>query len=223
MGSPWKTIVGVVEDYRNDGLRSAPHPELILPLVKSSEGGGEVTFSRDLSLIVRTAGDPAATASAIRALLRQLDPNVLATIRTMDESWDELKAAPRFEAFAFSIFAGLALLMAATGIYGVLSHIVTLRWREIGIRMALGALPQQVQFLILREALFFAGGGISLGLIAALLVAPQFKSLLFNVNPSDPLLLGATSAMLLLLALLAALAPARRAAQQDPATSLRSE
>jgi predicted permease len=223
MGSPWKTIVGVAEDYSNAGLRNAAHPELILPLVKSSEGGREVTFSRELSVILRTAGDPTATASALRAQFRQLDTNVLATIRTMDESWDELKAAPRFEAFAFSIFAGLALLMAATGIYGVLSHIVTLRWREIGIRMALGALPRQVQFLILREALVFAGGGIFLGLVAALLVAPQFKSLLFNVNPSDPLLLGTTSALLLLLALLAALAPARRAAQQDPAHTLRSE
>lgn len=223
LGEPWKTIVGVMEDYRNDGLRNPPKPEMLLPLTATSDRGGEVTLARDLSLLLRTAADPGPTAVAVRATLRQLDPNILVTLRPMEESWDEPKAASRFEAFAFAVFAGLALLMAATGIYGVLSHMVTLRWREIGIRMALGALPRQVQMLILREALLFAVGGIILGLTVAVVATPHLASLLFNVNPRDPIFLAATAALLLLLALLAAFAPARRAALMDPARTLRSE
>ncbi|MCX6604103.1 MAG: ADOP family duplicated permease [Acidobacteria bacterium] len=220
-GKPWRTIVGVMEDYRNDGLRNPAKPEMVVPPL--ADEGGDATFSRDFGLLLRTVGDPAPTATTLRTHLRQLDPNILVTIRTMEESWDEPKAASRFQAFAFTVLAALALLMASTGIYGVLSHIVTLRRREIGIRMALGAVPRQVLLLILQEALFFALGGIGLGFIVSVNAAPHLSSLLFNVNPRDPIFLAATAASLLLLALLAAFAPARRAALMDPARTLRSE
>jgi ABC-type antimicrobial peptide transport system permease subunit len=223
VGVPWKTIVGMVADTRNDGLWNPTRPEIYLPLMSGNMRGGGITHDAGLNVLIHTAGEPAATISALRRHLLAMDRALLAKVRTMDEQWEDLEAGPRFQATIFSGFAALALIMACTGIYGVLSHVVVLRRREIAIRMALGARPADVQGLIVGEALTLALGGVVLGLAGALAGSRLLRSLLFEVNPRDPLTLGTTAALLVLLAVCASVVPARRASQQDPAQTLRAE
>lgn len=222
-GIPWKAVVGVVADTRNDGLRSPVRPEIYLPLTAEKVRGGGITSDNGLNVLIRTASDPAAAASLLREHLRAMDRALLARVRMMDEQWRDLQAGPRFQAAIFSGFAGLALVMACTGIYGVLSHVVVLRRQEIGIRIALGARPADVQGLIVREAVILSLGGVMIGLAAALAGARFIAGLLCQVNPRDPLTLAAAAALLVLLAICASLLPARRASQQDPAQTLRAE
>jgi ABC-type antimicrobial peptide transport system permease subunit len=141
----------------------------------------------------------------------------------MDEQWQDLQAGPRFQAIVFSGFAALALIMAGTGIYGVLPHVVVLRRQEIGIRIALGARPADVQMLVVREALILALGGVAIGLAGALVGSRVMASLLYRVSPRDPVTLAATAALLVILAICASVLPARRASRQDPARTLRAE
>ncbi len=158
-----------------------------------------------------------------RGHLRAMDRRLLAKVRTMDEQWTDLRAGSRFQAAVFTGFAALAVLMACTGIYGVLSHIVVLRRREISIRMALGARPADIQRLIAREALVLALAGAVIGLGGALAGSSFIASLLYQVNPRDPLTLAGAAALLVLLAIGASALPARRASRQDPAEALRAE
>lgn len=223
LGVPWKTVVGVVSDTRNDGLQSPTRPEIYLPLNSGNARGGGITQENSLNVIIHTAGDPARTVSALRGHLRAMDRGLLARVRTMDDQWADLQAGPRFQAMLFSGFAALALIMACTGVYGVLSHVVVLRRREIGIRMALGARPADVQRLVVREALVLALGGGVIGIAGALAGSRLLAGLLYQVNPRDPLTLAATAALLVVLAICASLVPARRASQQDPAQTLRAE
>jgi len=216
-------VVGVVADTRNDGLRNPTRPEIYLPLTGRKPQGGGVTRDHGLNIVIRTAGEPVTTASVLRGHLRDIDRALLANARTMDEQWTDLQAGPRFQALVCSGFAALAVIMACTGIYGVLSHLVVLRRREIGIRMALGARPADVQGLVVREALIFAVGGVIIGLAGALAGSRLLASLLYQVNPRDPLTLATAAALLVILALCASVAPARRASLQDPAQTLRAE
>ncbi len=223
LGVPWKTVVGVVADTRNDGLRNPTRPEIYLPWTERNSQGGGVTRSHGLNMLIRTAGDPAVAMSVLRGHLRILDRGVLARVRMMDEHWNDLRAAERFQALTFGGLAALGLTMACTGVYGVLSHIVVLRRREIGIRMALGARPGDVQGLVVREVLSLAQGGVVIGLGGALAGSPLLASLLYQVNPRDPRTLATAAALLVVLAVCASLVPARRASQQDPAQTLRAE
>jgi len=222
-GIPWKTVVGVAADTRNDGLRNPTRPEIYLPLTADKAPGGGITDDNGLNVVIRTAGEPAAATSLLREKLRAMDRALLARARMMDEQWQDLQAGPRFQATIFSGFAALALIMACTGIYGVLSHVVVLRRQEIGIRIALGARPADVQILVVREALIMALGGVVIGLAGALAGSRLIASLLYQVNPRDPLTLAATAALLVILAICASVLPARRASQQDPARTLRAE
>lgn len=222
-GLPWKTVIGVVADTRNDGLRNSTRPEIYLPLTAEKPRGGGITHDNGLQIVVRTAGDPAMAASLLRDHLRALDRSLLARVRGMDEQWQDLSAGPRFQATIFSGFACIALLMACAGVYGVLSHIVVLRRREIGIRMALGAQPADVQRIIVGEAILLAIAGVAIGLAGAMAGSRWIESLLYQVHARDPIALGATAALLVLLAIGASVVPARRAAQEDPASTLRAE
>ena len=221
-GIPWKTVVGVAADTRNDGLRNPTRPEIYLPLTADKAAGGGITDDNGLNVVIRTAGEPAATA-LLRENLRAMDRALLARVRMMDEQWQDLQAGPRFQAIVFSGFAALALIMAGTGIYGVLSHVVVLRRQEIGIRIALGARPADVQMLVVREALILALGGVAIGLAGALVGSRVMASLLYRVSPRDPVTLAATAALLVILAICASVLPARRASRQDPARTLRAE
>jgi putative ABC transport system permease protein len=222
-GVPWKTIIGVVGDVRNDGLRSPTRPEIYLPMTEVNARGGGITSGARFNIVIRTAGDPSATMNALRGQLREMDRGLAARVRTMDERWANLQDGPRFQTTVFSGFAVLALVMACTGVYGVASHVVVARQREIGVRMALGARPADVQVMILREALMLAVGGVAIGIPAALAGSRLLAGLLYGVNPRDPVALAGTAALLILLALCASAAPAWRASRQDPAQTLRAE
>jgi predicted permease len=224
LGLPWKTVIGITADTRNDGLRNAPRPEIYLPLSKGRkrEGGG-VTREFGLNVVIRTAADPAMAISMLRGHLRDMDRTLLASIRTMDEQWADLTAGLRFQAAVLCGVAVLALLMACAGVYGVLTQTVTIRRREMGIRMALGARPGDVQGLIVREAFVLAGCGAILGTAGTLGGTRLLASALYEVNPHDPLAIAGAAALLVALAVGASAAPARRASREDPAATLRAE
>ncbi len=223
LGVHWKAIVGAVEDTRNDGLRNPTRPEIYLPLTGHKPLGGGVTRNNGLNIAIRTAGDPAIAATVLRGHLRDIDRALLANVRPMNEQWADLQAGPRCQALIFSGFAGLAICLAATGVYGVLAHAVVLRRREIGMRLALGAQSADVQRMIVREAVLLALGGIALGIAGALAGSRAITTLLYHVNPTDPLTLVAAAVLLMLLAIAASVVPARRAAREDPAQTLRAE
>jgi putative ABC transport system permease protein len=223
LGVPWKTVVGVVSDVRNDGLRDPTRPEICLPMTEGNARGGGITRGGGLSIVIRTAGEPAAAVSMLRGHLRAIDPHLLVRAQTMDQRWAELRDGPRFQATVFGGFAALALIMSCTGVYGVASHAVVLRQREIGVRMALGARPLDVQALILRDAAALSAFGLAAGIPGALAGSRFLASLLHGLNPQDPKTIAASSMALLALAICASAAPAWRASRLDPARTLRAE
>jgi putative ABC transport system permease protein len=217
LGPPieWQ-IVGVYHDIHNGGVRGDGFPEIDVPFVQSPWP--------QAGLAVRTFGDPASMTKSITAVVRSLDPNLpLDQVKTMDQLVDESLASDRFSTLLFGGFAGVALLLAAIGIYGVMSFTVAQRTHEIGLRMALGAGPNQVLRLVLKEGMLLAFGGLVLGLAGTYFVGRVMKSLLYQVNTIDPAAISAVTVVLLLSALCACYIPARRATQVDPMVALRDE
>lgn len=215
-GSTWVEIVGVVGDTPQHGLNVAVRPQVYLP--------HEQFTSRSMAVAVRSAGDPLALAGAVRAELRQLDPNLpLERFVTGDQLVAGSIAQPRFYTLVLGVFASIALLLAAIGIFGMISYAVTQRTREIGVRMALGAAPSQVVALVVGGAMAPMVAGIGIGVATALAVAPLLGDLLFGVAVFDPLTLAAVIAVLTGVAVAASLLPARRAARVHPMTALRSD
>jgi len=209
-------IVGVYPDVHNEGVRGEGFPEINVPLWQSPLPLIRIT--------VRTGGDPASIANSIAAAVRSVDSDLpLDQVRTMDQIVDESLAGERFSTVLFASFAGVALLLAAIGIYGVMSFTVAQRTHEIGLRMALGAGPQQVLQLVLKEGMLLALVGLSVGLAGTYFVGRVMKTVLYQVSATDPAAIGAVTAVLLLSALLACYIPARRATQVDPMVALRDE
>lgn len=210
-------VVGVARNVHNTGdIRNESFPEITVPFWQSPWPAAAVA--------VRTAGDPDEVTNSIAAIVESMDPDLpLDRVRTMDQIVGESLADDRFATVFLAAFAAVALLLAAIGIYGVMSFGVAQRTHEIGVRMALGAGRRQVLRLILSEGLWLAVAGLLLGLIGAYLVGAVMKSLLFEVAPTDPLSIGAESAVLLLAALLACYVPARRATRVEPMIALRAE
>jgi putative ABC transport system permease protein len=160
-------------------------------------------------------------AASLRAAVQRLDPELaVARIRTVRDLMDSSVSADRFRAMLLGLFATLALVLAAVGIYGVMAFSVGRRSREIGVRMALGAGTMQLYAQILREGLTVAGAGIAVGLAAALAVTRIMSKLLFGVTPTDPLTFAVVSLVLVVIAAIACLIPARRAARVDPAITM---
>src|SRR5437899_47692 len=216
LGSPieWQ-IVGVYRDVHNEGVRRENFPEINVPLWQSPLPLIRIT--------ARTGGDPASMANSIAAAVRSVDSDLpLDQVRTMDQVVDESLAGERFSTVLFASFAGVALLLAAIGIYGVMSFAVAQRTHEIGLRMALGAGPRQVLRLVLGEGMLLAFGGLAIGLAGAYFVGRLMKSVLYQVNETDPVAISAVTAVLLVCALLACYIPARRATQVDPMVALRA-
>ena len=212
-------IVGVVANVLKDGADRPPQPEIYLPAGRTTGGAFEQPY-----LLVRTKGDPLALAPDLRRLVRETEPR--AALDNVDRLTGRLSAAvaqPRFAALVASVFAALALLLAATGLYGVLTYSVSQRRREMGIRGALGATRAGLLGLVLREGLLLTVAGLVLGLGASLAVTRLMASLLFGVTPLDALSFAAAPLALLGVAAAACLIPARRAAAVDPAEALRSE
>jgi putative ABC transport system permease protein len=217
LGPPieWQ-IVGVYHDVHNGGVRRDGFPEIDVPFWQSPWP--------QAGLAVRTFGDPASMTKSITAMVRSVDPDLpVDQIKTMDQLVHESLADDRFSTALFASFAGVALLLAAIGIYGVMSFAVAQRTHEIGLRMALGAGPQQVLRLVLKEGMLLALVGLGVGLGGTYFVGRLMKTVLYQVNAIDPAAISAVTAVLLLSALLACYIPARRATQVDPMVALRDE
>jgi putative ABC transport system permease protein len=209
-------IVGVYHNVHNGGIRGDGFPEVNVPFSQSPWP--------QAAIAVRTAGDPASMTKSIAAVVLSIDPDLpLDQVKTMDQIVDDSLSGDRFGTVLFGSFAAVALLLAAIGIYGVMSFAVAQRTHEIGLRIALGASPAQVLRLVLREGTLLALGGLLLGLGGAYFVGRLMKSLLYQVNAMDPTAVSAVTAVLLLSALLACYIPARRATQVDPMVALRDE
>ena len=216
----WRTIIGVVDDVRQQSLTEKAHPAIYQPYtqVKKAEFLSGMTFA------VRTAAQPASMATAMRGVLREVDRNQpVQSIAAMTDLVAKTTAEPQFQTRLIAIFAMLALLLAAIGMYGVLACAVAERTREIGIRMALGAEKNDITRMLLRRSLLLVSAGVALGVAGALAVTRVLAKLLFEVKPSDPATFLGVAALLVAVALLAGLLPARRATRVDPLIALRWE
>jgi putative ABC transport system permease protein len=177
-----------------------------------------------MSMVVRTAGDPLAQANSLRVLAHAIDPNQPITgIRTMEQNVSKSISEPRFRTVLLAIFAGIALALAAVGIFGVMAYSVAERTREIGLRMALGSSRSRVLLMILAQGAALTLMGVAIGLVATFLVTRYLSSLLFNVPPYDPMTLAGVVAALVITSLCACYLPARRATLVDPIVALREE
>jgi putative ABC transport system permease protein len=217
-GIRWVTIVGVVGDVKHFGLDLPELPALYSPYTQINP------WKRWMSLAARTEGDPKAMTQSIKQEIWKVDTQLpLTRVETMDEMAAESFAARRFNMSLLTLFAGLALVLAAIGIYGVMSYAVTQRTQEIGIRMALGARSADVLGLVLRKGMFLVLIGITLGLVGAFALTRLMVTLLFGVTPTDAFTIGFVSVIFIMVAFIACFIPARRATKVDPLVALRYE
>jgi putative ABC transport system permease protein len=215
----WLTIVGVASDVRQSGITRPLFPQAYVSYAQQAMGG----MLSGGTLVVRAATDPAAVAGAVRAAIHAVNPDAAPSTRTMDSVLAGSLSKQRFQMEILGGFAVLALLLAAIGLYGVLSHIVTANRAEIGIRLALGAPRTLVFRMIAGRALGLAGTGIVIGILGCIAVRRVLSTLVFGIGPTDPATLAAAAAVLLAVALAAAWFPAYRAARVDPMNALRDE
>ncbi|HEY2805373.1 MAG TPA: ABC transporter permease [Gemmatimonadales bacterium] len=209
-------VIGVVQDVHDEGLDSKGRPWMYAVHDQYPENF--------MSVLVRTEGDPNALVNPARAVLNEINPDVPAfRVRTMEEWVSRSMATQRFYAMLIAIFAGLALSLAAVGVYGVLSQAVGERTREIGLRMALGAAPDQVTALVVRQGVAPASVGLVIGLVGALGASRLLSKMLFEVKPADLPTYAGVALLIVIVATLAAWLPARRAARVDPLVALRSD
>jgi len=221
--TPRLTIVGVIGDIHHAGLREAPYPELFVPHLQGGVKDNQGSASH-MYLMVKTDADPLRIVPAVRAAVRSLAPDVpVAEVASMDERLATSLSATQFELFLFGAFAGLAMALAAVGIYGVMSYAVRLRMHEMGIRMALGAGAQDVLKMVFRHGLQIGMAGIVLGAMLAAALTHLMSTLLFGVKATDALTFGVGAGLLLLVTAAASFIPSRRAAQADPLNVLRAE
>jgi putative ABC transport system permease protein len=208
------SVVGIVADTHEMGLDESPRPEMFIPAHNI----------RELALMVRTKGDPKTLESAVRAAVAEIDKDqAVRDVKPLAEHLHGTTQERRFDSLLFLGFAGLALLLAAVGLYGVLSYSVMLRTREIGVRMALGARSGDVVRMVLRHGLLMVLVGTVVGGLGALELTQFMQSLVFGMSASDPLTFVAVAAVLLLVAAVACYIPARRASRMDPLRALRVE
>jgi len=214
----WITIVGVVGDVRHFGLDLPELPALYSPYTQINP------WKRWMSIAARTEGNPNAMAQSIKQEIWKVDPQLpVSRVETMDEMTAGSFAARRFNMSLLTLFAGLALVLAAIGIYGVMSYAVTQRTQEIGIRMALGARTSDVLRIVLRNGMTLILIGIALGLGGAFVLTRLMVTLLFGVTPTDAFTIGLVSMVLIVVAFIACFIPARRATKVDPLVALRYE
>ncbi|MEO9038162.1 MAG: FtsX-like permease family protein, partial [Gemmatimonadaceae bacterium] len=220
---PWHTVVGVVHSVRDVGLDQAPIEEVYCPLVTMNAAGAP-WIPRDLALVARTTGDAAALAPQVRRAVQAVDPSLpLYRVSPTSALVAESTARTTFTLMLLGIAALVAMAIGAVGIYGVISYLVSLRTREIGIRLALGATPGNMRLFVTRQAVVDAALGVVVGVAAAMAVTRVLAAILFSVSPTDPVTLAGSAALLLATAVAASWVPARRAASLDPASTLRGD
>jgi putative ABC transport system permease protein len=206
-------IVGIVGDIRHRGLESEPRPAMYMPV-----------YERTMTAVLRTKVDPSSLGAAVRKEVQTIDPDQpVADLKTMEQWLDTAVAEPRYRTGLIALFALVALILASTGIYGVMSYSVTQRTHEIGVRMALGARRFDVLKLVVRQGMGLVVVGVIIGLLAAVGLTRLMSSLLFGVTAKDPLTFGAVATGLTLVAFIACYLPARRATKVDPLEALRYE
>jgi putative ABC transport system permease protein len=209
-------IVGIVGDARYDSLVDQPHPTVYFPLPV-------LTYS-SMTLVLHTLGDPEAIVPAVRRALHAVDPDQpIADVRTMNQVMADIVGRARFNTLLLGLFAALATVLAAIGIFGVMSYSVALRTREIGLRMALGAQRGIVLRLVLRQGLLLTLLGIALGVTGALALTRLLRGLLYEVSATDPVTFGAIALLLVAVSWIACYIPARRAARVNPLIAMRYE
>jgi predicted permease len=214
--SPWLTVIGVVGRVKQDSLDVEPRIAMYFPHTQSP--------SRAMIVTVRVNGDPAAIAAAVKREIHALDSDLpVYYVRTMNERIGEYLAPRRFSVVLLAVFAGLAVALAAIGVYGVMAYLVNQSTREIGIRIALGATERGILGLVVRRGMTVAGLGVFAGLVAALVLTRFLRGLLYGVDATDPLTFVALPLVLAAIAFTACYIPARRAARLDPMDCLRAE
>jgi putative ABC transport system permease protein len=217
----WR-VVGVVNETKQRSLSEPAPPTVFIPLSQAAEPLREIV--RQARIVLRTTGEPLLLSAAVRHELRQLDPTLPPrNLRPLEELVSRSIAPQRFNLSLLSLFAGLGLLLASIGIYGVMAYSVSQRTHEIGIRLALGAQTRDVLRLVVRQGMKLALLGVALGLIAALALTQLLKNLLFGVSATDPVTFALIALLLSAVAFVACFVPARRATRVDPLMALRYE
>ena len=219
----WDTVIGVVGDVRDTSLMAAPDRAVYRPEAATNDTlNGPV--HRTMALVARTNGDPIALTREMQRVVHELDPTLPTfQMRTMRAVTEASIARLSFTMLLLGVAAGVTLVLGVVGLYGVVAYIVTLRTRELGVRIALGAQPRSVAAMVTRQGLVLSAVGIGVGLALVVLVGRFLRSMLYEVTPTDPFTLSAAAATLLAFALFASWLPARRAARVDPMEALRAD
>ena len=224
-GGTWLTVIGLVKNAKQYEWASPPDPEVYLAALQNRDflGIGE-SHTAYITLVARTSGDPAELASAVKRAVWSFDRNLpISEVLTMDRVVADATSLSRFEMLLFGLFAAVALVLAAVGIYGVMNYSVSRRTREIGIRISLGASQSAVLRMVVRQGMMQALAGTAAGIVGALLLAKLMTGMLYGVRPNDPVTFGGVMVVLGLVALLASCLPARKATRIEPTVALRSE
>ena len=219
---PWITIVGITAPVRHNAATETPRAEMYIPHAQWGRAAGGTL--RSMTYVIRTAGDPLAVLGYVRQTVKSLDPNVpIAEVRTLEGVADNSFSQARFTTLLLGLFAALALTLATIGIYGVISLLVTRRRQEIGIRIALGAHPAMILRMVLQRGMLLAAAGVAIGVGGALLLTRVIGTLLYGVSPLDAATFAGVPLLLGLVAIIACLIPASRAATVNPVVALREE
>lgn len=214
MGDHAFEIIGIAGDIRHRALETEPFPAMYMPTYATGW----------TNVVIRTHGDPTSIAGAVRKEVQAIDPDQpVADVKTMEQWLDTAVAAPRYRTVLLGLFALLALVLASTGIYGVMSYSVAQRTHEIGVRMALGARQLDVLKLVVRQGMGLVLIGVALGLVGAIALTRLMSTLLFGVGAKDPVTFAFVATLLTIVAFVACYIPARRAAKVDPLVALRYE
>jgi ABC-type antimicrobial peptide transport system permease subunit len=222
-GQP-RPIVGIVEDTVRRDVTDAPQPEMYYtPSSATQTTSLQKIIASDLNLIVRTSTDPREIVPSLRAIMKTAAPDApLESVMTMRDRVSDSLSRPRLYAVLLGTFAAFALAIAGVGLFGVLSYSVALRTREIGVRTALGAQTGDIVRLVVRQAVAIAGAGLAAGLVASFWLTAALRSFLYGVTPHDLVSFTVVAAVLMLVAVLASIVPARRAASVEPVEVLRT-